>query len=155
MSRDQIRGATILGPNVGPNVQPAVTPAVGSNVEATAQSIVDSATGPNSANSFKAMSSALLGRWRLPRSVMSAFSILLVAMAFTLLASSFSRASDEDSDDDGAKTTHSARGEKSLRRQYNGGRDEEELTVQAVLSQPVRSPDGVPGAADANAGAHD
>ena len=64
-------------------------------------------------------------------------------------------ASDEDGDEDSVKTVHAASGEKVHRRQYPGGRDEEDLTVQTSLPQPVRSPDGVPGAPDASAAAHD
>ena len=65
------------------------------------------------------------------------------------------QAADDETDDDAARATHAASGVKSLRRQYLGGRDEEELTVQAALPQPVRSPEGVAAAPDTGAGAHD
>lgn len=51
-----------------------------------------------------------------------------------------------ESEDDAAFGSVRSSQDKAHRRAYAGGRDEEDLTVQASLPQPVRSPDAVPGA---------
>lgn len=51
----------------------------------------------------------------------------------------------EDDDDASFGAVKSAP-DKARRRLYLGGRDEEDLSVQASLPMPVRSPDAVPGA---------
>ena len=86
---------------------------------------------------------------RLSQALLLSFVLLMV------LAPRAVHAADDETDDDASRATHAAAGVKSLRRQYLGGRDEEELTVQAALPQPVRSPEGVPATPETGAGAHD
>lgn len=77
----------------------------------------------------------------------------MVALILVLFSLPLSPALGADDDDDEPAVT-STTVDKAKRRLYVGGRDEEELTVQASLPQPVRSPDAVPGANTEDA-AHD
>lgn len=53
----------------------------------------------------------------------------------------FARAEDDD-EDFGTATVRSGPLDRARHRLYPGGRDEQDLTVQATLPQPSRSPDG-------------
>ena len=88
-------------------------------------------------------------------SVLGAGAWMALIALLVLGASASYAANDDDSDQQEAKTTHAVSAEKERRHQYPGGRDEEELTVQSALAQPVRSPDGTPGATEPSAAEHD
>ena len=74
---------------------------------------------------------------------------LLVAVGNALAAQA------ADDEDDLAAPTHTL--EKAKHHFYPGGRDEDDLVVQATLPQPTRSPDAQPGSPgnDPDAGGHD
>lgn len=65
-----------------------------------------------------------------------------VLLALILVMAGFSFSSAMDDDEEFFQTVSRAPAEYSLRRAYAGARDEQPLEVQAVLPQPLRSPDG-------------
>jgi hypothetical protein len=90
---------------------------------------------------------------RFARGVQNAV-LLMVAAAFLILAKSpLARAADDEDKDQPGVSQNGI--EKTHRRNYVGGRDEEELTVQSALPQPVRNPDAVPGAPSDGESSHD
>lgn len=79
------------------------------------------------------------------RELLSAFlaAVLVVATLAVALAPAGARAADDD--DETSTVAPKGPADKVRRKHYPGGRDEEDLTVQASLPQPVRSPDATPG----------
>lgn len=82
---------------------------------------------------------------------------LLLAVVLVGFLGSLNPALGAEEDDDASFGSVKSAPDKARRRLYPGGRDEEELTVQASLPMPVRSPDAVPGApgAEEDSGSHD
>jgi len=80
-------------------------------------------------------------------SVLGLCSVLLVAVS--------AQAQFGDSDEDLIGSAERSPASQAARRQYLGGRDEQDLQVQDSLPLPSRSPDGTGGSTEDSEAAHD